>query len=462
MDGPRASVVEQAKKALAGRGVSADWQPGTSYLSVRGRAAEMEAAFELRLHDFRDARGHVFYRELAPGRVPENLTGLLSAVGRVSDQRVLHTFSVPRGGLTPTDTVKAYGAQPLRAAGIDGTGETIVLFSIDSFVRADLEAFRTRHNLPAFDVTEHLVPPNGQRPASAGEATMDLEILHSIAPGAKLVVYTFTGQSDADIVQLFSAGLRDNPRSVATASFGGCESALGETLARQLDAELTRAAAIGTTVFASSGDSGGYDCYGQDWSDPPSQDTIGVVLPAALPSVTGVGGTRISVQADGSWRSEVAWTEPARLTGGGGGVSRYFSRPSWQTGPGTTDGAGTGRRLVPDVAADADPSTGIAVHLSGSFIQGGGTSQAAPIWAGLTTLVNSYLKRRGHPPVGFANPAFYQLAGGDGAAAFHDVRIGSNSVYPTGAGYDMVTGLGTPNAGQLARGLERLAAVEGR
>jgi kumamolisin len=109
---------------------------------------------------------------------------------------------------------------------------------------------------------------------------------------------------------------------------------------------------------------------------------------------------------------------------------------------------------VPDVAGDADPLTSAQVVIGGNLTEAGGTSQAAPIWAGITALVNGYLKGHGKPVAGFVNPALYRLAAGSPTyPPFHDVTVGGNLVYPAGPGYDMATGLGTPNAWNLARDL---------
>jgi kumamolisin len=282
---------------------------------------------------------------------------------------------------------------------------------------------------------------------------MDLEVVHAIAPRAKLAVYTLaTGGSNSDYLALFRAGYEGHPRSIATASFGGCELQLGSNK-NDINAEMARAGAVGVTIFASSGDSTGFDCYGSNWNSPPDANEVGVVFPAVLPAVTGVGGTRISQRSDGSYGGEVAWHEPARTTGTGGGISQEFSRPSWQTGTGTS---GSGRE-VPDVAADSDPSSGMAIVINGHLAQGGGTSQAAPIWAGLATLVNGYLVAQHKPVLGFANPTFYRVAAtATQAPPFHDITVGFNGVYSTGPGYDPVTGLGTPDAWNLARAVAAL------
>jgi kumamolisin len=116
-------------------------------------------------------------------------------------------------------------------------------------------------------------------------------------------------------------------------------------------------------------------------------------------------------------------------------------------------------REVPDIAADADPLTSAQVVISGQLTQAGGTSQAAPIWAGMMAVIDSYLRHNRRPVAGFLNPALYRLAAGKPAyPPFHDVTVGDNLVYPATPGYDLASGLGTPDAWNLARDL---AAHEG-
>jgi kumamolisin len=114
-------------------------------------------------------------------------------------------------------------------------------------------------------------------------------------------------------------------------------------------------------------------------------------------------------------------------------------------------------REVPDVAADAAPSSGAAVRVKGRWLSEGGTSLAAPVWAAMTALIDQYLRSRGGNPVGFANPVLYRLASHPPARTpIRDVTVGTNDFYPAGPGYDMVTGLGSPDAWNLARDLASL------
>jgi kumamolisin len=450
------AAVSHVRSAFQRDGLRTDWQPGDGYVTVTGRAADMSRTFGTSLHLFRNSSGRTAYRPTAAPQVPRDLRTDATSVWKLSNDTLLRPFTVRSGGLTPADVLTVYNVRPLRDAGFDGNGETIIVYTIDGYRDSDLQAFAREHNLPPFEIEQHLIG-GGKAPPPQGEATMDLEIVHAIAPGARLAVYTLTSQgSDADFLRLFRSGYEAHPRSVGTASFGACERALGPSAA-DYDAEFARAGALGVTLFASSGDSTGFDCYGNSWTSAPDENEVGVVFPASLPSVTGVGGTLLDQRSDGGYGREVTWHEPARTTGTGGGVSVAFPRPSWQQGPGVGSGGVTDGREVPDVSADADPSSGMAVVIDGQAAQGGGTSQAAPIWAGIATLVNSYLRAHSKPVLGFANPVLYRLASTDQPyPPFHDVTVGFNGVYSAGPGYDPVTGLGTPDAWNLARDVAAL------
>jgi kumamolisin len=142
-------------------------------------------------------------------------------------------------------------------------------------------------------------------------------------------------------------------------------------------------------------------------------------------------------------------------------VSAFYPRPSWQQGAGVVDTQFNPHdmRSMPDAPADADPMSGVAIYTNSgngiAWTAGGGTSQSAPIWAGIAALTNQYLQTKGLHTLGFLNPALYQIAAHPTPyPAFHDVTQGSNLYYSATPGYDMTTGLGTPDVWNLARDLE--------
>ena len=192
---------------------------------------------------------------------------------------------------------------------------------------------------------------------------------------------------------------------------------------------------MGITIFAASGDDGATD------GDP--HGNLEVDFPASCPHMTGCGGTKLVLSAS-SIKSEVAWDELSEQEGAtGGGVSQVFPLPAWQQNANVPKAPNkqTGRG-VPDVAGDADPTTGYNVVVDGSGTVIGGTSAVAPLWAGLTALFNQSLGQ----PVGFLNPLLYSHGA---AATFHDIVSGNNGGYTSAPGWDPCTGLGSPDGKKL-------------
>lgn len=197
------------------------------------------------------------------------------------------------------------------------------------------------------------------------------------------------------------------------------------------------------TVVASSGDTGA--ASDPNFGAAPVKE---VSLPASDPLVLAAGGTSLALNPKtGAYSGEIAWNTS------GGGFSHLFSRPSYQDGVANVGAT----RGVPDVAADADPNTGMALALadgrkSYSLFPAGGTSAATPLWAGVIALADQYAGR----PLGFVNPGIYWIGHSPmGRQAFHDVTTGDNSVvvvprlitgYQASPGWDPVTGWGSPNA----------------
>jgi kumamolisin len=182
-----------------------------------------------------------------------------------------------------------------------------------------------------------------------------------------------------------------------------------------------------------------------------------------LPEVVDVGGTTLSTDENGRWVAEEGWAEYPATQGTGGGVSNLFDRPDWQQGvPPPQDSGDTygtvpdaaSHRLTPDVAAVADPATGPFFYSHGGKPDtAGGTSISAPIWAALTALMNEYLTAHGGHAVSDLNPLLYQVAANGTQRSFHDVSIGGNAAFDSGTGFDLATGLGTPDTMNLVNGI---------
>ncbi len=450
----RPTVLQRWAKA---NGLGLQWYVGHQVAIVAGEPARLGAALGVSIDDYRSPDGQVFYSATVPPAVPPALAHQVQDIGRVSDYKDYHDDYVPAGGLTPQGLVEAYDATPLRDQGIDGAGDTVVALEIDGFAQADLNAFTTKFGLPPFSSSNFSV--NGGVTAKAeGESTMDLETIREIAPGAKIVYYNLDQDKTATTFsQLLLSGFSRvgqlYPGAIWTISLGQCEKS--NTYA-DLNAENLAVAAAeshGATVFASSGDTAGLECVpDQSWGSAPTSTDVGVSNPAVLTTVTGVGGTLLSVSTTGVYLGETTWFWPFLNEGTSGGSSTEIAQPSWQVGQGLPAPSDKVPRLVPDVAADGDPNSGNADYDGGGWGSGGGTSLSSPVWAGFTALMDQYLHQHGRPPVGFFNPALYYLA--DHAQQyppFHSVTSGGNEVWRNEAGYNESTGLGSPDVYNLAR-----------
>jgi kumamolisin len=301
---------------------------------------------------------------------------------------------------------------------------------------------------------------------------MDIQAAHAIAPQARLVYVNLTSfggknaSAAATFQRAFSTVARDYPGAIWSMSLGQCEDIFSPTDLAAADSAVAAAERAGTTAFAASGDEGGLECLGVHQQDAriPAR---GISFPGDLPAVTSVGGTTLALTPAGQYLGETAWTEPLLSQGSTGGPSVLFPAPPWQRAPGVAsqyaDGTSCGQpagaycREVPDVAADAAPQTGAAIRIRGRWLRSGGTSLARPVWAAITALMNQYLTAHGDRPAGFVNPLLYRLARGSPPyRPFHEVTAGTNDFYPAGPGYNMVTGLGTPDAWNLVRDLAPL------
>ncbi len=436
------------------------WDSGDDWAIVEGAAPDMADAFGVPIHDYRGPKGQVFYASPRQPVIPSPLRGDVTAVGRVMGYAPHHLtipgmlpLDVAKGGLTPSGLLQAYNATPLAEAGFTGKGATIVFFAFDKADQKDLDTFADSSGLPRF--TPVIV---GGQPAEAhGETTMDLEVAHAIAPDARLVVVNARPTVEGDgayekIARMFSEADEQFPGAIWSLSISwGCEAFVTVADLAPVRAALIDAQRRGTSAFIASGDTGGLECKGGDeFSSPPGPDDIGLNSIAAIPEITSVGGTTLSISPRGQWLAEHPWVDSPMSQGTSGGVSALYERPEWQKRLHVKRDT-EGRRLSPDVSAVADPSTGVRLIFGQREVMGGGTSQAAPIWAALTVLINQYLVANGGHPVGNVNPLLYRVAEGANLPGFRDVRQGGNSVDMAQPGYDLVSGLGTPNAYNLAR-----------
>lgn len=443
------------------QGLSVRWREGDTWAIVEGQPAAVADAFNVDVHDYRGQRGQVFYASPQQPAIPEVVRAEVAGLGRIlgytphhESKPWIHPREVPDQGLSPDALLRTYNATPLRTQGFTGKGVTVVVFAFDGFDQADLDMFSSNFGLPQF--TPEVV--GGQPEARRGEATMDLEAIHAVAPDAKKVLVNARPTVEGDgayekIAKMMEDASQRYPGAVWSLSIGwGCDKLLTAADLAPVRAALAAAHRKGTTAFNASGDLAGMECKGgQEWSAPPSPNDIGLDAIASLPEMTDVGGTTLSTDADGEWQAEQAWFDAPLTQGTGGGVSSLFDRPDWQDG--VSVNGGEGRRLTPDVAAVADPFTGVKIVFNQQLAVGGGTSLSAPIWAGFAALINQFLLQNDGKLLGDINPLLYRIADASPRPAFRDIILGSNAVEFAQPGYDLVTGLGTPDVESLAQNL---------
>ena len=425
--------------------VVAESSPHRRTVVLSGTAENMERAFETKLSYYDSPHGR--YRgRTGDIMIPEELQSEVVAVLGLDNRpaakpHVRIHASQPPGALTPPQVAKLYNFP----AGVTGAGQTIGIIELGGGYRtADLTTYFKSLGIPSPAVTSVAVDGGINKPAvdknADGEVMLDIEVAAGVAPGARIVVY-FAPNTDQGFHDAITTAVHDtaNAPSVISISWGGPEDSWTQQAAAAMLQAVTDAAAVGVTVTAAAGDDGA--------TDGETDGKLHVDLPACLPPVLGCGGTRLNT-ANGAFVSEVVWNELANGEGAtGGGVSKIFPIPSYQSNAGVphqpeTNFAGRG---VPDVAGDADPVTGYAVRVDGKNMVIGGTSAVAPLWAGLIALINQQLGR----PVGFLNPAIYQI----GSSVFRDIKSGNNGHYNAGAHWDACTGLGSPNGTALVSAL---------
>lgn len=377
--------------------------------------------------------------------------------GHAPEARLVTTDApelLPRG-LKPADLARAYGIEPLYAAGLHGEGQTIAIISYGPFIDQDLADYSRTFGLPPADV-ERIDVQGGLAgyPNDFGEeAALDVEVVHAVAPAAKILVYEApNGTKPAVAIEQIRA---EGRADIVTMSYGWCDDArnLDATERASEERSFALAAAAGLDFLVSSGDWGAFTC--SNW-DPSDHDAT-AFWPATSPSILSIGGTYLWLDDEGHYLTEAGWADLLWTHGTGGGLSTVDLLPAWQTGPGVDNAYSTGMRQFPDVAAAADPDTGYQTYWTDPKIgeprwyRMGGTSASSPFWAASLALVRQLAEREGVGKLGFLPPLLYRLASGpDAGRLFHDVVRGGNLLRNATPGWDYATGLGSADFGALA------------
>ena len=407
-------------------------------LFVKGTVAQIQSATRAQFAEVTVADGTYTSAITAPSLPVALGRGVLGMNGL---QPHIHPHHVSSGLQPEIANHPPYLVKELMGAydgtnlGLTGAGQTIAIL-IDTFPQSsDLTAFWSYNGIAqSLSNIDEIQAVAGTLDTLSGEETLDTEWTSGVASGAKIRIYATTDLSFTDLDKGLERIISDLPNQPTmqqlSISLGLGETEVSDSQKTTDSQYFAVIANFGVSIFVASGDDGSEP----DGTEQPSYYS-------SDPNVTGVGGTTLTLYSSGAVSEETAWD------GSGGGQSTFFSRPAWQTGVGVPSG---GQRLVPDVSSAADPNTGAYIYLQGSERQIGGTSWAAPTWAGICAIINEARGQNGLPPLGLLNPKIYPLMGTD---CFRDITSGNNGDYSAGIGFDEVTGIGTPQVAALITAL---------
>jgi pseudomonalisin len=445
-----------------------------------GSAAQVEAAFHTQIHSYKIGE-EVHHANAKDPEIPAALIQVVGGVVSLHDFRSEPMHNGARlpapdftsGGsnyLAPADFATIYNLAPLYQQAVNGSGQSVAIVARSNIKLADVRQFRTFFGLPANDPQ---IIVNGNDPGiwNSGEETeadLDVEWSGAVAKNAAIKVVVSKSTNSSDGVDLSAQYIvNHNVAAVMSTSFGLCEASLGSSGNGFLNSLWQQAAAEGITAFVSSGDNGAAGCDSASASS--ASHGRGVNGLCSTPYSVCVGGTEFNdsnpslywsasnasgTQASAiSYIPEMVWNESGPgygLWSSGGGTSTVYAKPAWQAGTGVP---ADGKRDVPDVSFTSSGHDGYLIYQEGSLYVVGGTSAASPSFAGVMALVVQHAAAR----QGNANTVFYSLASkqrAGGAAVFHDIISGNNSVpgltgFNATVGYDQATGLGSVDASVL-------------
>ena len=467
LSGPTRKQYDKVLSDLREKGFEITGETKTHlFISIRGEQKSVESLFSTQMKPkVRNRWVGVLTRVLFPKAldIVETVTGL-------DQTRVLHPHyhllpkngvnamgdqtATPPPALTPQQVRTAYGFDSIYDGNIDGTGQHIAIATYGGFHMDDVNGFFKEAGLspaPAIDQ----VTFNGTAEVdedAAVETALDTEFAGMLAPGAKVHVFTSSQNNSAGEMQMFTAILDDNRARVVNYSWGICETAVDPAHRADMDKIFAQAVAQGVNILVASGDAGAYGC---------SDGSVNKVAdwPSSSPNVVAVGGTKVKLNSYGDISTETAWNwEKTDPSGSGGGISSFYALPDYQS----FFKAPYLMRSAPDVSFDADPESGQQVwtscqpnkqgtceHGTAGWMSIGGTSMAAPQWAGFMALVEQARANQRLSPLGQLNPIIYALDAKTRSTVFHDVTSGTNGGYKASKGWDPVTGWGSMRADSM-------------
>lgn len=453
--------------------------PERTLLDVTGPASAVQAAFGVSLRQYESPNGEVFRAAVTQPTIPATMRGRISAVTGFDSAAIRYPQFQKRdtstalvspnaggtglgGSFVPTDIRTAYN---LTSTGLDGTGQTLAVFELDTYTPKDVLRYERNFFLPVVPLENVLVDPaDPDFPlypgGGTGEVILDIDMQIALAPKAAKVLVYIAPNTDQGVVDCYQQIATDNRAKSISTSWATFEDQVSGTALFGESVAFQQMALQGQSIFTSAGDTGGVN---RRTGDVTAGD------PSGQPFVCSVGGTTLRVKSSGvneNYLSETTWNDgPA--SAGGGGVSVFWPIPFYQKAAATltanaypNSGVSATMRNVPDVSLNADPNTGYLVYVTdpsagaGYFIYGG-TSASAPLWAGFTALANQSRAKVGKRPIGFPNPALYSFGPGGATAShyasdFHDIADGSNNIpFIAEPGFDNATGLGTFNGANL-------------
>ncbi|GEM_PF-190851 len=453
--GPTEADYQAVKDFANSNGLTVtETHPNRTLVEVNGPVANIEKTFGIRLQRYQHpTETRTFY---APDAEPSlDLAVPVLSIGGLDDYFLPRPMSLrtsgfkkmgsaklgsgtggtpyatgtgPRGNFIGRDFRNAYAP----GVSLDGSGQAVGLLELDGYFPGDVTAYENLAGLPNIPLTNVLLNANlGGAGSQNIEVALDIDMAISMAPGLSRVI-VYEGRVGNNVLNRMAT---DNQARQLSSSWG-----FGNQVDPVREQIFQQYAAQGQSFFQASGDFGAY----AGTVSPPSDDIWTTV----------VGGTVLATGPDGAWASESAWAL------GSGGISGSYPIPIWQQGVSMAFNQGsTSMRNIPDVACLADQSIWLIAN-NGEEGAVGGTSAAAPLWAGFAALINQQAEANGQPSIGFINPALYAIGeGGNYNACFHDVTAGNNtnSSSPTKffavPGYDLCTGWGTPTGSNLIAAL---------
>lgn len=415
---------------------------------LAGTVAKFEAAFGVKLQRFEHPRG-AYRGRVGVIELPQELDGVVEAVLGLDNRPQAQTHFRLQASPARHKAAKTVTFTPIQLATLygypqaTGDGQCVGIIELGGgFTPSDLQTYFATLKVATPSVTAVSVDngknaPTGDADGPDGEVMLDIEVIGSVAPQAKIAVY-FAPNTDAGFLDAVTTAIHDttNNPSVISISWGSAESTWTDQSMTAMDDAFQAAATLGVTICVASGDGGS--------SDGVTDGADHVDFPASSPYALACGGTSLKASST-AITSEVVWNDGSEGGAGGGGVSSFFALPTWQSGLQTTgaDGVTTplSNRGVPDVAGDADPETGYNVRIDGTDTVIGGTSAVAPLWSGLLARVNQLAGKS----VGYLQPVLYQ-----NPQALRDITQGNNGDFYASVGWDACTGLGSPDGQAVA------------